>query len=87
MEKKDCLFALVECGKGGLNPLELLRQARIKSRKLVILGNCGDTAAMLTTVRAIASENMDFPIRFYQGVGVDEAARLERCQSYELINS
>ncbi|MEZ0319151.1 MAG: hypothetical protein ABWK05_04040 [Pyrobaculum sp.] len=69
-----------------MKPLDLLRQARIKSRKLIILGNCGDTAALLTAVRTVASENMDFPVRFYQNMGIDEAARLEKCQSYELIN-
>lgn len=90
MEKKDCLFAILDfCGGGSYDQQklrEILKQGRIRARKLVLISRCGGAAVYLPAVRALASENMDFPVRHYHELEVAEAAELERCGTYEVLN-
>jgi hypothetical protein len=86
MEKKDCLVAIFGCGEPQAQPRDVLRQARIKSRKLLLVSTCGEVAQALPLVRQIASDNMDFPVRHYHRVDPTEAAALENCATYEILN-
>jgi len=90
MEKKDCFIAVFDFCQGRTYPQdslkEVLRQARIKARKLLVLSKCGNVADVFPAVRYIASENMDFPVRHYHQVEIEEVAKLERCATFEVIN-
>ena len=86
MEKKDCLVAIFGCGEPQIQPRDVLRQARIKSRKLLLISTCGEAAKALPLVRQIASDNMDFPVRHYHRVDPMEAVALENCATYEILN-
>ncbi|MEM4754023.1 MULTISPECIES: hypothetical protein [Pyrobaculum] len=88
MEKRDCLIAVIEnCGgqPAASSLKDLLRQARIKARKLVIISACGKLGEVFPIVRQIASDNMDFPVRHYHQVEIPQAAALENCAAYEVI--
>ncbi|MFN3804871.1 MAG: hypothetical protein ACK4SY_07430 [Pyrobaculum sp.] len=85
MNKKDCLIAVFDCSRE-LPVRDLLRQARITSRKLVLVSRCDNLQAGITIVRAIASENMEFPIRHYHEVDPAGVVELESCRQYEVLN-
>jgi hypothetical protein len=90
MEKKDCLVAVFDLCSGRNYSQEVLRevlrQARIKARKLVLVSKCGGVIDAFPTVRYIAAENMDFPVRHYHQTEVDKAVALEKCTTFEIIN-
>jgi len=90
MEKRDCLIAVFDFCSGRNYPQdalkEVVRQARIKARKLVVVSSCGGVADVFPAVRYIAAENMDFPVRHYHQLDVEKAAQLESCCTYEVIN-
>lgn len=89
MEKKDCLFAVLDfCSNRNSRgvPNDLLKQARIKARKLIIVSKCGDVREVFSAIRIIAGENMDFPMRHYHEVEIQEIAKLERCSTFEVLN-
>jgi hypothetical protein len=90
MEKKDCFIAVVDFCDGRNYPQEVLRevlrQARIKARKLVLVSRCGGLIDAFPAVRYIAAENMDFPVRHYHQTEVEKAATLEKCTTFEIIN-
>lgn len=83
MEKKDCVFYVTDCGTQ--NHREILRQARIRGRKLIVITNCSLENA-LAFVRAIASDNMDFPLRHYHRADIAQVEALEGCRSSEILN-
>ncbi len=62
-----------------MSPIELLRRARVTSRKLVIVTKCFDI------VKSVASENVDFPIRHYSQIDLEQAAELENCRTFEVL--
>lgn len=86
MEKKDCLLAVFENCEPSRPLKEILTQARIKARKLIIITKCGNTGEYLRLVRQIASDNMDLPVRHYHQVEPPDAAALEGCTTYEVFN-
>jgi hypothetical protein len=90
MEKKDCLVAAFDLCSGRNYSQEVLRevlrQARIKARKLVLVSKCGGVIDAFPAVRYIAAENMDFPVRHYHQTEVDKAVALEKCTTFEIIN-
>ena len=90
MEKKDCFIAVVDFCGGRNYPQEVLRevlrQARIKARKLVLVSKCGGLIDAFPAVRYVAAENMDFPVRHYHQTEVDKAVALEKCTTFEIIN-
>ncbi|ABL87719.1 conserved hypothetical protein [Pyrobaculum islandicum DSM 4184] len=89
MEKKDCLFTILDfCSNRNSRgvPNDLLKQARIKARKLIIVSKCGDVREIFSAIRIIAGENMDFPMRHYHEVEIQEIAKLERCSTFEVLN-
>jgi hypothetical protein len=90
MEKKDCLVVSLDFCSGGNYPQEafreILKQARIKARKLVLVSKCGNVVDVLSAVRYIVAENMDFPVRHYHQTEVEKAVTLEKCATFEVIN-
>jgi len=90
MDKKECLVATLDFCGGRNYPQEVLRevlkQARIKARKLVLVSKCGKELDVLPAVRYIAAENMDFPVRHYHQTEVERAVALEKCTTFEIIN-
>jgi len=84
MEKKDCLIAVFENCKG-VDGVKLLREARIKARKLIILTKCPKPTDAFPIVKAVADNNMDFPVRHYHGAEPADAAALEKCATYEVM--
>jgi hypothetical protein len=90
MEKKDCLVAVFDFCNGrnySQDSLkEILRQARIKARKLVVVSRCGGVADVFPAVRYMAAENMDFPVRHYHQLDAEKIASLENCRTFEVIN-
>lgn len=86
MEKKDCLVAVFGCGEPQAQPRDILRQAKIKGRKLLLISTCGEATEALPLVRQIASDNMDLPVRHYHRVDPKEVVALENCTTYEILN-
>jgi len=85
MEKKDCLIAVFEECKG-VDGAKLLREARIKAWKLIILTKCPKPTDAFPIVKAVADNNMDFPVRHYYGTEPADAAALEKCATYEVVS-
>lgn len=84
--KADCL--ILEIDYAGDRPSDwtkrVLRQARIRARKLVLLAKNGSPEAILADLRALSSDNMDFPVRLYENTSIEDAVKLERCSTYEV---
>lgn len=85
MDKKDCFLVIFSCSKE-LYAKDLLRQAKTTSRKLVLISRCNNLQDAIAIVRAIASENMEFPIRHYHEIDPARVAELEFCRQYEVLN-
>ncbi len=90
MEKRDCLVAVFDFCNGRSYPRdslkEVLRQARIRARKLVVVSRCGGVADVFPIVRALAADNVDFPVRHYHQLDAEKAAQIEDCRTFEVIN-
>lgn len=84
--KADCLVIVLDYCKGPseVRHRDVLRQARIAARKLILVSKCGNVGRALEDLRRIAADNMDLPMRFYMDVGPEEAAALEGCASYSV---
>ncbi|MEM4605307.1 MAG: hypothetical protein QXK67_06760 [Pyrobaculum sp.] len=87
MQKKDCIFVQLDLCRGdSIDYKYILKTARVRGRKLILISLCGSTEEIFQTVRSIASENMDLPIRYFHGVDIDVVAALEKCTDYEILN-
>lgn len=89
MQKKaDCIIAeLNYCNRNspyGDAVKGLLKYARPRALRLVVISKCASTEVALTDLRILASENIDFPLRYYQDVSVDEVVKREACSQYEV---
>jgi len=83
--KVDCVIIEVDYSRDRPNDWkQVLRYARIRSRKLVLLARGGAADAFLADLRALSADNMDFPVRMYSGADVEEVAAMERCATYEV---
>jgi hypothetical protein len=84
--KVDCIVIEVDYSRDRPNDWakQVLRYARIRSRKLVLLARGGAADAFLADLRALSADNMDFPVRMYSGADVEEVAATERCATYEV---
>ncbi|AEA13320.1 hypothetical protein TUZN_1860 [Thermoproteus uzoniensis 768-20] len=85
-KKADCLILEVDYSRDRPNDWtkQVLRYARIRSRKLVVLARGGSASVFLADLRALSADNMDFPVRMYNDISVEEAAAMEKCSTYEV---
>lgn len=86
MHKKDCVFVTLDlCREPHLDYRRVLKAARIRGRKLILLTTCGALGDVFHAVRSLASENMDFPVRHYHGVDIESVVSVERCADFEVL--
>lgn len=84
--KADCLVLEIDYAKERPNDWtkHVLRHARIRARKLVLLAKNSSLESVLADLRALSSDNMDFPVRLYNDVDVDYVIKVEGCSTYEV---
>ncbi|MEL9990960.1 MAG: hypothetical protein QXP98_09840 [Thermoproteus sp.] len=85
-KKVDCLVLEVDYSKERPNEWTstALRYARIRSRKLLIIALNGVADVVLADLRALSANNIDFPVRLYEGRDLEEVVRAEKCNTYEV---
>ncbi|MEZ0247933.1 MAG: hypothetical protein ABWJ97_01550 [Thermoproteus sp.] len=85
-KKVDCLILKVDYSKErpGEWTNAALRYARIRSRKLVLAAFNGVADMVLADLRALSANNIDFPVRLYEGQDLEEIIRAEGCGTYEI---
>ncbi|MFB6490755.1 MAG: hypothetical protein TU35_005860 [Thermoproteus sp. AZ2] len=86
--KADCVVAeLNYCNRGspyGDAVKGLLKYARPRAHRLVVISRCASTEVALADLRILAGENIEFPLRYYQDLPIDEVIKREGCSQYEV---